>query len=275
MSPEVNPDEVKQCCAAIYQGDAARLLLGESFHPGGLALTEHLGTLLQLGHESHMLDVAAGTGASALHLAEKFGCRVTGLDLSAENIARAQAEAASRGLGGRVQFRIGDAERLPFADASFDALICECAFCTFPSKLKSAEEFARVLRPGGCAGLSDLTRSGALPGELQDLMAWIACIADAQPIEHYQSILSTARLQTTATEIHDEALEEMVRQIRDRLLTLEIAKGLGRIELPELDLGSAARMAKTVYQAVRQGKLGYVLLIATKGAPATWPLENK
>ncbi len=81
---------------------------------------------------------------------------------------------------------------LTFEDASFDAVICECAFCTFPDKERAAAEFARVLRPGGRVGLSDLTRTGPLPDELEGLLAWVACIADARPVEEYAHFLTAA-----------------------------------------------------------------------------------
>ncbi|HVA99801.1 MAG TPA: class I SAM-dependent methyltransferase, partial [Acidimicrobiales bacterium] len=117
--------DVKQCCATFYGSDFARLLLGDSFHPGGTRLTERLGSLLALTHESHVLDDASGRGTSAFHLAESFGCKVTGVDLSEENVRLATAEASQRGLARQISFQLGDAERLPFGDKTFDAIICE------------------------------------------------------------------------------------------------------------------------------------------------------
>jgi arsenite methyltransferase len=72
--------QIKICCATFYQSDVVRMLLGDVFHPGGLALTQHLGEVIGLGPADHVLDVACGRGASAVHLAERFGCHVTGLD---------------------------------------------------------------------------------------------------------------------------------------------------------------------------------------------------
>jgi arsenite methyltransferase len=266
-NPAPNPAAVKQCCANLYETDAARLLLGNSFHPGGLALTERLGALLELNPSSHLLDIAAGNGTSALYLAERFGCRVTGIDLSAENVARANAAAQSRNLADRVQFQAADAESLPFPNTSFDTLLCECAFCTFPSKAAAASEFARVLQPGGKLGLSDLTRSPQLPEELQTLMAWVACIADAQPIEQYRSILQSAGFTLALTEPHDSALSDMVRQIRTRLLAFEIARGLGKISVPNFDLTAAKQMAAAAQDAIAQDRLGYVIMTATISKP--------
>ncbi|HKW76320.1 MAG TPA: class I SAM-dependent methyltransferase [Terriglobales bacterium] len=266
----MNPDstttsaDVKQCCASLYESDFARLLLGDSFHPGGLKLTERLGQLLGLGANSRVLDVAAGRGASALFLAERFGCEVIGIDYGSQNIERANVEARERNLGERAQFYEADAESLPFPDASFSAVLCECAFCTFPDKSKAAREFARVLRSGGGLGISDLTRKGELPRELEGLLAWIACIADAQPVEQYTEWFRAAGLKAQTTESHDEALIEMVRQIQAKLLGLEIMNGLKKIDLSGLDLASAKQLAQAALSAVQQGQLGYAIVTAGK-----------
>jgi cyclopropane fatty-acyl-phospholipid synthase-like methyltransferase len=70
--------EIKICCATFYQSDVVRMLLGDVFHSGGLTLTRYLGEVIGLGPGDRVLDVACGRGASAVHLAECFGCHVTG-----------------------------------------------------------------------------------------------------------------------------------------------------------------------------------------------------
>lgn len=256
--------EQKACCAALYEHDWVRLLLGESFHPGGLALTERLGRLLHLDQRSVVLDVACGQGTSAVHLARIFGCRVIGVDLSAQTTARAEDAARTAGVEDQVEFRIGDGESLPLPDGSVDAVICECAFCSFPSKDQAAAEFARVLRPGGVVGLSDLTRAGPLPAELDTLLAWIACIADARPASEYAAYLRDAGLSDPTVEAHDEALTEMVASIRGKLLGAELLIKLGKVSLPGVDIDEAKSMARVAEQAVRKGQLGYTLIIARK-----------
>ena len=211
-----SPETVKECCSAFYGTEAARLLLGESFHPGGTRLTERLGRLLNLTPSSRVLDVAAGRGSSAFHLSETFGCEVLGIDLSEANVQLAGQDAARRGLT-RVSFQLADAERLPFEPATFDAVICECAFCTFPDKSTAAREFARVLRPGGRVGLSDLTRTESPLPDLNDLLAVIACIGDARPADVYSEILQAAGLETELSEDHSPALVEMVRSVQGKL----------------------------------------------------------
>lgn len=263
----LQPTEIKQCCASLYESDFARLLLGDSFHPGGLQLTGRLGALLELGAGRRVLDVASGKGASAMFLAEWFGCEVVGIDFSHGNVQLASAEAANRGLGHLVRFQQADAECLPFSDATFDAIVCECAFCVFPDKSRAAREFARVLAEGGRLGLSDLTRGPELPRELHSLLGWIACIADAQPVEIYHQYLNSAELVVSLTEFHDEALIDMVRRIQSKLLVAEIMAGLKKLDLGGVDLSAAKQMAKSALNAIEQGQLGYAIIIADK--PAT------
>ena len=270
-TPETNSpsaETLKQCCANLYESDLARVLLGDSFHPGGLKLTERVGSLLHLTPENRVLDVASGKGTTALFLVECFGCQVVGIDYSGQNVAHACELASARGLSSLARFERGDAENLSFPGKSFDAIICECAFCTFPNKTDAAREFARVLRPGGRVGLSDLTRGSALPKELDSLLAWIACIADAQPVNTYADFLRSAAFELEKIEVHDEALTEMVQQIRMKLLSAEVLVGLKKLSLPSVDFTSAKQMAQSALAAIQKGQLGYAALIAVKtGTP--------
>lgn len=260
----VPAEEVKSCCANVYASDWARLLLGDSFHPGGLALTERLGELLGLRPEFRVLDVASGRGASAIFLAKQFGCQVVGVDYGVGTVAEATRAAREAGVADLVSFRQGDAERLPFQDASFDAVVCECAYCTFPDKAAAAREFHRVLRPGGTVGLSDLTRGGELPLELQTLLAWVACLGDARPVEEYVAYLEASGFARFSIEPRDQALAELVRDVRAKLLGAELMSKLGKLTLPVGDLDQAKQMARAAATAVEQGRLGYALLLAVR-----------
>jgi arsenite methyltransferase len=258
--------EVKQCCARLYESEIVRRLLGESFHPGGTALTERLGALLELSPEHVVLDTASGNGTSALFLAQRFGCQVIGVDLGAENVARATTEAERLELADRVRFQVGDAEQLPIDDSTIDSVVCECAFCTFPDKPKAAREFARVLRPGGRVGLSDITRSPGPPGEFADLMAWVSCLADARPATSYVDWLTAEGFAEAVVEGHDEALREMIRGIGTRLFATEVLAGLGKLDLVGIDLDAAKRLTREAMAAITHKRLGYTIVFATKPA---------
>jgi ubiquinone/menaquinone biosynthesis C-methylase UbiE len=257
-------EELKSCCAALYEHDWASLLLGDSFHPGGLALTQRLGQLLELQPGQRVLDVAAGQGTSAIFLAQVFGCQVVGVDYSSAVIAKATIEAEQAGLADRVRFEQGDAENLRFEDGSFDAIICECAFCVFPDKPAATSEFVRVLRQDGRIGLSDLTRTGSLPPELDTLLAWIACIANALPLEDYAAQLEAAGFEIDCLEPQPGALNEMIRQVQAKLLGAEVMLKLNMLDLAPLDLEQAKALLRHTTQAVQEGKLGYALVVGRK-----------
>lgn len=255
--------DVKRCCAAVYEGEWARWLLGDSFHPGGLALTERLGERLHLAPEDVVLDVAMGRGTSAIRVARRFSCRVIGVDLSEANVTAAQAAAGAAGVAERATFVVGDAEQLPLTDDSVTAVICECAFCTFPEKGAAMQEFARVLCPGGRIGLADLTRSGALPEELESLLAWVACIADAQPVEEYRRLLLEAGFGEPLIEPCDEALAELVRGIQLKLVGADLLTAIGKLPLPVGNLREAKRLTQAARESIQRRQLGYALFIAS------------
>lgn len=256
-------EEVKACCAASYGSDAVALLLGDSYHPGGLPLTRRLAEGLRLGPGHRVVDVAAGPGASARLLAVEKGVTVDGVDLGAAGVERARALTAEAGLSESVRFHLGDAERLPLADGAFDAVVCECAFCTFPDKTTAAAEFARVLRPGGRVGITDVTVTGELPPELTTLTAWVACIADARPLQEYSVILAAAGLRTVRSESHDGALARMIDEIEARLRLLRMTSP-DRLAHAGVDVDAVLRYTTLAKQAVSGGLIGYALLIAEK-----------
>ena len=256
--------DVKACCARSYQSDVVALILGESYHPGGLELTRRLAGSLGLRTGERVLDVASGPGATAFLLAAEFGVEVEGVDLGEQSVAKANAKAAERGLEDRVRFTVGDAEKLPLADASVDAVVCECAFCTFPDKPTAARELARVLRPGGRLGITDVALDPTrLDAELRSMAGWVACLADARPLEEYVALLEAEGLRVTLTEDHDDALAAMIDQIDARLVAFRMAK-VAALETIDFDL--ARRRVASAARAVEEGIAGYKLLVAEKPA---------
>jgi arsenite methyltransferase len=259
-----DPAEIKACCAARYGQDAVALVLGESYHPGGLALTRRLADVLRLTRGLRVVDVAAGPGTTARLLAAEYGVTVDGVDLSESTVERARSATEAAGLTDQVRFHLGDAERLPLPDGSADAVVCECAFCTFPDKAAAAREFARVLRPGGRVGITDVTvAEDGLPDQLTTLAAWVACIADARPINQYVDILAGAGLVTGHIEEQDPALAQMVEQIEARVRVLRMT-ATDRLAAAGVDVDAVLRYTALARQAMADGLIGYRLLIADK-----------
>ena len=263
--PALPAPVAKACCAAAYGSDLVALLLGDSYHPGGLALTRRLADQLAVRTGQRVLDVASGRGTTALLLAGDYGADVVGVDLSEANVAAATAAARDAGLAA-VDFRPGDAERLPVDAGVFDAVVCECAFCTFPDKPIAAAELARVLKPGALLGITDVTVDpGRLPPELTGLGAWIACVADARPVDEYAAILTAAGLHVTHTERHDAAIAAMLDQIEARL-TLMRMTARERAQAAGLDFDRAPAVLAAARAAITDGVIGYALLTARKPA---------
>ena len=254
------PAELKACCATAYSSTAARWLLGDSFHPGGAALTSRLGRALRVGPQKLVLDVASGPGTSALQVARETGCDVVGVDLAAESVDAATRAAAKAGLAQRVRFIEGDAEALPVDDEAGDGVLCECALCTFPDKATAAREFARVLKPGGRVAISDVTavRDG-LPPALTSTQAWVACIADARPLDEIAALLEDAGLIVESTERHDQALAAMLDRIDARLKVARLVSAvLGDGVARGRELVAAA------HESVARGTLGYAVVVARR-----------
>jgi SAM-dependent methyltransferase len=263
-TPAESSDEIKACCAASYGNDAVALVLGESYHPGGLSLTRRLAERLRLRSGRRVADIASGPGATALLLAVDYDVTVDGVDLGQATIERARTVTADAGLAARVRFHLGDAERIPLPDNTCDAVVCECAFCTFPDKARAAAEFARILRPGGRVGITDVTITEAgLPGELTTLAAWVACIADARPLGEYAAILTQAGLRVVHTEPHDAAIARMIDEIEARLRLLRMTAP-ARLADAALDVDAVLRYTTLARRAVTDGLIGYALLIAEK-----------
>ncbi len=260
----LDAEEVKACCATGYSSDVVTLLLGDSYHPGGTELTRRLLDLLALRPDERLVDVASGLGTSSLLAAREYDVIVEGIDLSEANVKLASGAAVAAGLAERATFGLGDAEALPLPDASRDAVLCECALCTFPDKPTAAREMARVLRPGGRVGLADITADRErLPEELTGIAAWVACVADARASEEYVDLLRAAGLQRILVERHTRALERMIAQIAARLdLLAMIARP--KLEALGVDVSRTGPVLAAARAAVADGVLDYVLITAEK-----------
>lgn len=118
---------------------------------------EQLAEACDLLCDERVLDVAAGNGNATLAAARR-GCKVTSTDYVAALLERGEERAQAERLN--VSFQVADAEALPFADASFDAVLSTFGVMFTPDQPKAAAELARVCRPGGRIGLANWTPEG-------------------------------------------------------------------------------------------------------------------
>jgi SAM-dependent methyltransferase len=147
----LNPSIKVRQQAMWASGDFA--VIGTTLQIVGEVLCESI----DLRSTERVLDVAAGNGNATLAAARR-GCRVTSTDYVAALLDRGAERAAAERL--EVRFQQADAEALPFADASFDAVLSTFGVMFAPDHAKSAAEMARVCRPGGRIGLANWTPDG-------------------------------------------------------------------------------------------------------------------
>src|SRR6202167_617259 len=152
------PDKVELYDGAYgnYDSDVYRQVrietYGEDFGQTSWVTTEESEEIprsLGLTGDSSVLEIGCGSGAYALHIAQEFGCHIIGLDINELGIRTANQLASSAGMAQKVRFEVCDvSQKLPFADATFDAIFANDVLCHIPGRPSLLREMYRVLKPG-------------------------------------------------------------------------------------------------------------------------------
>lgn len=158
--------------AAVGDGAAAVDALApfDGLHVGGLAATLHTLGRLDLDAGTALLDVGSGVGGPARVAADRYGCTVTGVDLSPDFVAAARTLTERAGLTSLVRFEVGEAGRLPCDDASQDRAMMIHVGMNVPDKAAVFAQLRRVVRPGGLVAVYDQMRVG--PQDLPYPLPW-------------------------------------------------------------------------------------------------------
>ncbi len=262
----LNTYTAKICCADLYSSELARLILGDSLHPGGLRATNRLGRAMGLRPGWRVLDLACGLGTSATALSRIFRCHVTGLELGADSAATSRRRALEEPIPANVAFVRGDAEMPPFRSGAFDAVVIECATSLFADKAAAIAEIRRLLKPGGVIGLSDVTvESGSLPPELDSPVGMMLCLTDALPAGGYPDLLQSGGLSIIERADLSSEVMSLLGELRTKLA---LWSGLGPANL----VGGAdwtdfpPDLLDRVEDLVARGDIGYWLYTARNPA---------
>lgn len=141
-----------------------------------------------------VLDLGSGAGVDCFLTAAKVGPqgRVIGVDMTPEMVDRARASAKSGGYT-QVEFRLGEIEALPVADASIDLIISNCVINLSPTKDRVFGEALRVLKPGGRLVVSDIVAERTpTEEERADMTLYSACVSGAEPVAEVHRLLADA-----------------------------------------------------------------------------------
>jgi 2-polyprenyl-3-methyl-5-hydroxy-6-metoxy-1,4-benzoquinol methylase len=136
----------------------AQLAPFDHFHGRGLEATDEAAGLVSVAATDHILDVGSGIGGPARYFAHRFGCRVTGTDLTAEFCETARILTRAVGLADSVRFEQGNALAMPFPDASFDGAYSMNVSMNIADKAGLYREIHRVLKPGAWLVLCEIAQ---------------------------------------------------------------------------------------------------------------------
>jgi cyclopropane fatty-acyl-phospholipid synthase-like methyltransferase len=262
--PDLDTQPVGACCSIIYSHPLATWLIGGSFHPGGLALTDELAELTELSAGKRLLDAGCGRGASTIHLAESTGCDAVGLTLESDGVKRGNTLAEAKGLSKQVRFVQDDILHVDTAMGEFDVVLMECVLSTLEQKPESLRQLFRMTKPGGYIALTDVTISEELPVELQGSIGAALCMADARDLDEYMSLVEDAGFKVKEYRSAKEAVQELIKKIGTRLMIADAAIGLGSLDVDRSLIAGARDTLKLASKLVDEGTLGYGLVVAQR-----------
>ncbi len=229
----------KGCCAPAADPDALATAIGYDADelvrllPEGVNLglsCGNPGVIAALAPGEVVVDLGSGAGFDAFLCGPGVGAagRVIGVDMTSDMLTKARASVAGyiqrSGLN-NVEFRLGEIEHLPVADASVDVVISNCVVNLSTDKPQVWREIFRVLKPGGRVAISDIVLLQALPAGLKNLMeAYVGCISGASSLDDLRQMMTSAGfvdLDLTPKSAYVDTLSDgddpFYREIRRRL----------------------------------------------------------
>ena len=146
---------------------------GITKHLGGSEATIEIAERCNVTAESKVLIVGCGVGITPCFMVKKYGCQVVGVDISEKMVRKSKHRADKQGVGDKTEFRVADAQILPFRDEMFDAVFCESVLAFVPDKQKAVRDFARVTASNGYTGFNEVTWLAEPPVEIVEYMTRI------------------------------------------------------------------------------------------------------
>lgn len=208
-------------------------------HPGGFFATNRLLESCRLDKNKKVLDIACGKGTTSILMAKKYGCQVTGIDISPDLIEEAKRLVRKNKVDNLIDFLVADATKLPFGDNEFDVTIAQAMLVLIDDKESVIKEALRVLKPSGSAGWIELTwqknPTELFMKQVSDVIC-AYCMLNVRVLEGWKNLFVQSGahdLQTTVYPmyfngfpgmIRDEGLSNALRVIRKYITDPKVRK---------------------------------------------------
>ena len=190
----------------------------ESSHPEAMEHTnEIMAAAAPLGSGVRVLDLGCGYGSTARYLAGKFGCEVTGVNISEKELALARERGAEANLDHLLTFEYGDFHHLEYPDESYDVVWSQEAFLHAADKLVVLSECRRVLRPGGSLIFTDILVRRDTPDADRAIIYDRVKSPDMWDFDDYRNTLSGLNLSVSRADDWSRHVARSYGWVRDRL----------------------------------------------------------
>ena len=253
--------------------------VGLTKHIGGLESTQELLELCHIAPGGYILDVGCGAGVTPAYIAKRYDCSVVGVDISEKMILRSEQWAQRKGVVDRLEFRVADAQDLPFQDEKFDAVISESVTAFPPDKQRAVNEYARVTKPDCYVGLNESTWLKTPPPP--EMVAWVSqdVGATVKPLTsaEWVGLLKGAGLKDIVAKSYRLNVKDETRGIFQRYGVIGMLRVLSRTLKLYLSNPAYRQFVKDVRQNGVTPKnldnyFGYGIYVGRK--PASWQVGN-
>ena len=187
----------------VYAGPGGKLwelLMGEQIHVGGTEQTDVLAKKVGLDTKSdiYLLDICSALGGPARQLAEKYGTKVVGLDITPEMMEEAIKRTKDKPYKDQIEYRLGSALDIPAKANTFDVVWGQDAWCYIRDKPRLIEEVNRVLKSGGVLGFTDwIWGSIEVPSSIADYLMEFMVFPDLQTLNGYEMLIQKVGMNLT------------------------------------------------------------------------------
>ena len=232
----------------------------DEFHIGGRTATETFLDQLDLAADDDVLDVGCGLGGASRFAAKRYGCRVTGIDLTDDYVRTGEVLCEWVGLDDLISLERGDATATPYTDGAFDKSYMMHVGMNIADKRSLAMEMYRILQPGGRLGVYDVMRVGN--GSLRFPVPWATTPAESQVStpEVYRDVLEAVGFHIVAECDRSEFAMEFFTQLQARTTDGEDSP----LGLQLLMGDSASAKVRNMIENVSKGRVAPFEIIVEK-----------